>query len=439
MFGGWAMPVWYKHWRYPIMVIQIFLAALIQVQGMPHRINSRLHHHLARAACAVLCFFAVALEYHDGNFYCNYMVINFTMYLVVLLSILTLYKVSFATASLAAANSYLMQEMAGSFKTMLRLVFPVLVDVAYDPVGVLFMDALSYGLFYLIGYILLRKTIRQTDYLQEHYKAVAAILALLICIGMSAMTRGHDITAQTIVPSLADNMYLIGSGALLFALQIGLSSELKALRDVDAMKEVIREQSIQYEAGKENVQLLNEKYHDLKQMIGALRGKISEEELEQLDKSVSAYGADIHTGNEILDVLLTQKRIFCEKNGIHITTMVNSTDLSFMDTLDVYSLLSNALTNAIEAVARLPEGQERFVSLSVSRSGQMILFHIENPYEGELVFKDGLPVTPRDKSYHGFGMKSMERVTDKYGGSLIAGQRDGMFTLDILLVDPRQS
>ena len=439
MFGGWAMPVWYKFWRYPIMVIQIYLAALIQAQGMPQRINSRFHHHLARAACAALCFFAVALEYHDGKFYCNYMLINFTMYFVILLSILLLYKVSICTAALAAANSYLMQEMAGAFKTILRLAFPVLVDVAYDPFGVLLMDAMSYGVCYFVGYILLRKTIRQTDYLQEHYKAFAAILALLICIGMSSITRGHDVTSQNIVPSLADNMYLIGSGALLLALQIGLSSELKALRDVDTMKEVIREQSIQYEAGKENVQLLNEKYHDLKQMIGALRGRISEEELEQLDKSVSVYGADIHTGNEILDVLLTQKRIFCEKNDIHITTMVNSTDLSFMDTLDIYSLLSNALTNAIEAVARLPEGMERFVALSVSRSGQMILIHIENPCKGDVAFKDGLPVTLRDTSYHGFGMKSMERVTDKYGGSLAAGQRDGMFTLDILLVDPRQT
>lgn len=55
----------------------------------------------------------------------------------------------------------------------------------------------------------------------------------------------------------------------------------------------------------------------------------------------------------------------------------------------------------------------------------------------ELVFQDGLPVTKRDKYYHGFGMKSMERVVKKYGGSIAAAQRDGIFALDILLVDPR--
>ncbi len=71
-------------------------------------------------------------------------------------------------------------------------------------------------------------------------------------------------------------MYLIGSGALLLALQGGIAGQLKARHDVDTMKEVVRAQSIQYEASKENAQLLNEKYHDLKQMIGSLQGRITE-------------------------------------------------------------------------------------------------------------------------------------------------------------------
>lgn len=438
MFGKWAMPVWYKNWRYPIMVLQIFLAMLIQIRGMPQRIKSRWLHNLVLALCAAVCFLAVSLEYRDGKFYCNYMLINFTMYIVILFTVFSVYRVSVCTAALAAANGYLMQEMAGAFKTFLRLAFPVLEDVAFDPVGVLVMDVLSYGVGYLAMYLILRKRIRQTDYLRDHYKAFAAMLALLICIGMSSITRGHSESTQDIYPNLVDNIYLIGSGTLLLALQVGLSGQLKALRDVSTMKEVIREQSIQYAASKENTQLLNEKYHDLKQMIGALQGRITAEELERLDKSVSVYGAQLHTGSEVLDVLLTEKRMFCEKNNVRITTMVDGTSLGFVETLDLYALFSNAITNAIEAVSRLSEGMDRFIALSVSRSGQMILIHIENPCTDDLLFQDGLPVTSGDKDYHGFGMKSMERVAEKYGGSLAATQCGGMFTLDILLVDPRQ-
>lgn len=437
MYGGWAMPAWYKNWRLPIMVIQILFATLIQAQGMPRRLKSRWRYYLTLALCIVACFFAVSLEYRNGRFYCNYMLINVTMYFVNLLTVLCVYRVSFCTAALAAANGYLMQEMAGSFKTILRLVFPVLENVSFDPAGVLLMDLLSYGLGYLAMFFLLRKRVRQTDYLQEHYKAFAAVLALLICIGMSSMTRGYSILAQNILPSLADSIYLIGSGSLLLAFQVGLAGQLKARRDVDTMKEVLRTQSIQYEASKENTQLLNEKYHDLKQMIGALRGRISADELERLDRTASAYGTFLHTGSEVLDILLTEKQMLCEKNDIRITTMVDGTDLGFVETLDLYSLFSNAITNAIGAVSHLPEGMDRFVTLSVSRSGQMVIIHMENPCVDKLVFKNGLPVTMGDTDYHGFGMRSMERVAEKYGGSLAAAQCEGMFTLDILLVDSR--
>ena len=155
-----------------------------------------------------------------------------------------------------------------------------------------------------------------------------------------------------------------------------------------------------------------------------------------MDKSVSAYGSYLHTGSEVLDVLLTEKQMLCEKNGIRITTMVDGADLNFAETLDLYTLFSNAITNAIRAVSRLPEGRERFITLSVSRTGNMVLIHMENPCEDNLTFRDGLPMTARDERYHGFGMKSMERVAEKYGGSLAAAKEGNMFSLDILLLDP---
>ena len=59
---------------------------------------------------------------------------------------------------------------------------------------------------------------------------------------------------------------------------------------------------------------------------------------------------------------------------------------------------------------------------------------IENYCDQRLVFVDGMPVTTkRDKRYHGFGMKSMRRTVEKYGGSMVAAQKDGWFELKILI------
>jgi hypothetical protein len=103
---------------------------------------------------------------------------------------------------------------------------------------------------------------------------------------------------------------------------------------------------------------------------------------------------------------------------------------------DLYSLFQNALTNAINAVSALPEGVERFISLSAARDGNMLTIHMENPCGEDIDFVDGLPRTKEDPDWHGFGMKSMDRIAGKYNGMLTAQQRGRMFFLDILLLAP---
>ena len=101
-------------------------------------------------------------------------------------------------------------------------------------------------------------------------------------------------------------------------------------------------------------------------------------------------------------------------------------------------MFQNALTNAINAVSALPEGVERFISLSSVRDGNMLTIHMENPCEDDISFVDGLPQTKEDPDWHGFGMKSMNRIAEKYNGMLTAEQRGKMFFLDILLLAPEK-
>ena len=126
------------------------------------------------------------------------------------------------------------------------------------------------------------------------------------------------------------------------------------------------------------------------------------------------------------------------KRGIVLTCSLGMTDFSFVEELDLYSLFQNALTNAINAVSALPEGVERFISLSSVRDGNMLTIHMENPCEDDIDFVDGLPQTREDPDWHGFGMKSMTRVAEKYGGMLTVEQRGRLFLLDILLLAPER-
>ena len=138
----------------------------------------------------------------------------------------------------------------------------------------------------------------------------------------------------------------------------------------------------------------------------------------------------------MLDVLLTEKLDVCAQRGIRLTCCLNQADLGFVEELDLYTLFQNALTNAINAVSALPEGQERFIILSTTRDGNMLSLHTENPCGEAPAFENGLPKTRRDPNEHGYGMKSMARTAEKYGGTVTAQVRDGLFLLDILLLAP---
>ena len=132
-------------------------------------------------------------------------------------------------------------------------------------------------------------------------------------------------------------------------------------------------------------------------------------------------------------MVLTEARELCRGRKIQFTCYVHGSDLDFMEDLDIYSFLKNVVDNAVEAVERLPEDREKFISLTARSEGGIITLHEENPC-GHVVFENGIPKTQQDSDYHGFGMKSMIRIANKYGGAITASEKDGVFYLDAIFM-----
>ena len=75
------------------------------------------------------------------------------------------------------------------------------------------------------------------------------------------------------------------------------------------------------------------------------------------------------------------------------------------------------------------------ISTTMIRQGDVLVIQIQNYYEGELAFEDGLPVTTHGKEgeLHGYGMKSIQKTVQKYNGSVVASQENNWFMLRILI------
>lgn len=72
--------------------------------------------------------------------------------------------------------------------------------------------------------------------------------------------------------------------------------------------------------------------------------------------------------------------------------------------------------------------------MAVSRQKNFALLRFENCFEGELTFENGLPRTTKGNTdYHGYGLKSIRRTAQKYGGTVTVNTRKNWFELKILL------
>ena len=207
-------------------------------------------------------------------------------------------------------------------------------------------------------------------------------------------------------------------------------------REVEQLQDAIRQSERQYELSRDAIDRINLKCHDIKYKIGAMlagQGGVPPDTVEDLRDAVSIYDAKVETGNPLLDVLLTEKSLFCEQNGIRFSCMADGEKLGFLQDGDLYCLFGNLIDNALEAVSRIVDREKRVISVTVRARGSMLLIEEENYYEGDLAFEGGLPSTTKgDKAEHGFGMRNMRLIARKYGGELAVSASGGVFRLTIL-------
>lgn len=225
--------------------------------------------------------------------------------------------------------------------------------------------------------------------------------------------------------------------AVLYAYHIQVK-EVQIRFEKDALHNIMEMQYKNYQLSKENIDMVNQKYHDLKHQINILKtqsytGK-STRYLEKMEREIRVYETQNKTGNQILDAVLTNKAMICQNKEIELKFIVDGEALSFMDDMDVSALFGNMLDNAIESAEKQQEKQKRLIWLYVTREKQFVRIRTENYCDEKIHFKNGMPVTTKkDRQLHGYGMKSIKSTVEKYHGSVVAAQENNWFELKILL------
>lgn len=266
-------------------------------------------------------------------------------------------------------------------------------------------------------------------------KLISALLICAIFELLAYMPELQQVTADNVTGAFP--LFLLQwISAIVLYLQNELFRKSSMRQELELVHLLLQKEQEQYRLSKENIAIINQKCHDLKHQIRAVR-KVDEGErdqyLKEIEESIRIYEAIVKTGNEVLDTILTEKSLYCKEHGIVISCVADGKLLEFINHMDLYSLFGNALDNAIEAVEQFEEQEKRQIDVLVYKQQRFLVVNIINPIGEPIELENELPITTkRDKNLHGFGVRSMKYIVKKYDGFFNITQEDGCFSLKFL-------
>ena len=204
---------------------------------------------------------------------------------------------------------------------------------------------------------------------------------------------------------------------------------------------LVMEEQLQHQKYCEMIEVMEqnqELIHDTKHHFLIVQEYLKNEEYENLQKYVKQISDEfqrtvpkVYTGIKILDFILEQKRVVAQKSGIRyeIDTML----LTGIPTTEqeTCALFGNLLDNAIEACC-LVETEEKWIEIQIQQINQLLSIEVINTFETPCIRKQGVFETIKEeRSVHGYGIKSMRRIVDKYQGIITYEEKEKIFTTKI--------
>lgn len=205
---------------------------------------------------------------------------------------------------------------------------------------------------------------------------------------------------------------------------------------LESMEEKISRQSEMAEEIKnlhERVRLLK---HDMKNHMMVLMSYIENSENEKAKEYISLITdklnriySYIYIGNSLMNYIINNKADKAINLGIDIKAEIETLDFKYMDSIDFSSLLNNIFDNAIEAAEK---SEDKRIEINISNKNGFDLISIKNSIDKSVLKNNPEFKTTKSVTGHGYGMKQIKGIVEKYNGALDIYEDNGLFCLNVV-------
>lgn len=247
-------------------------------------------------------------------------------------------------------------------------------------------------------------------------------------------------------PSTESSIFMLAlSFFMIFGMlcNIGISEYYLKVREIEHKARInMEEMQIRYDyyrGMKEDMDEVRKLHHDIKNHLFVLEEtSLSESKtsyIGQLHEKIQNFESRYDTGNEFLDVVLHKKKKLAEKRSIRFDVQIYLDNSYGIADIDLCTIFTNAIDNAIEECEQLPEDQERILLIRTKKVNSFFSITFENSLRNdrESDINKRMETSKSDKKRHGFGMNNIKDALGKYDGEYSVCAKNGMFFLYIII------
>lgn len=178
--------------------------------------------------------------------------------------------------------------------------------------------------------------------------------------------------------------------------------------------------------------------HDMKNYIMVAVSYINNGEIEQaksylsdvLDNLNKTYSY-IQTGNSVMNYIINSKLENAHNKGIRFKAEIENLPFKKMGSVDFSALLSNILDNAVEASDKT---DHKFIYVAILKKRSYDTILVKNRIDKSVLKTNPQLKSGKDNSeQHGYGIKQIKTIAEKYDGIVDIYEEDGMFCVNVMI------
>lgn len=252
------------------------------------------------------------------------------------------------------------------------------------------------------------------------------------------IARNFETTNGLKILLLVDATVLILTNFIVFYFADNIYDKLQYECRLRIAEEMIAEQHQQYTSLVESGSEIRQIKHDQKNFILGALSQLHQCEYDKLEayliNRLEHFDRFSYSPPSlyIVNAIIEYKSKYAEKLCVSIDCDTRISAKPAINDIDLAILMGNLLDNAIEAVADLPEYQNKVINVFVESDDTKIIVSITNPVLKNIDVEH-LKTRKKDPDHHGYGLLAVRKIADKYSGTLLLTCQDNVFEASVVL------